>query len=120
MKDVPGPAFVAFDVFEHDGDLASAISVGRERWEATTQDEMNQAISYHWNGQMLAQARAVLMNPAPAPLSVEQVKDVLEQLAKHPNYKGQQVMCFVLDDNQNLTEITMQNGEVSWVKRGEG
>lgn len=120
MKGVPGPAFIAFDLFDFDGDLAAATAEAMKRMAARTRAEQDQAIGYHWNGEMLSHARAMLMNPAPAPLTVEQMTDMLEQLAEHPNYAGQLVTTCVVDDDNNATVFEMKDGSVTAIKRGAG
>lgn len=118
MARKPGQ-FVVIDEFEHDGSLNEAIPVGMRRMEDSAADELNQAIGYHWNGQVLSHARQMLANPGPSPLSVEQTREMLDQLANHPNYHGQTVQCYVWKPGArtNAALVEMKDGAVT-VMRG--
>lgn len=68
--------------------------------------ERNMEISYQWNANMLRYVKGVLMNPDPAPLSVEDCAAVLERLAQHPNYNNQTIIVVANDG----TIVQLVNG----------
>lgn len=110
---MPG-MFVVMDEFEHEGPLEVATVVAMQRLSEVdvAETEFNQALAYHWNGAMLAHATAVLANPGPTPLTVEQTSAVLEQLANHPNYNHQIVQCYI-ETEEGLTLVQMQDGTLT-------
>lgn len=108
---MPG-MFVVLDEFEHDGPLEVATVVGMQRLSEAAEVEFNQALAYHWNGAMLAHATAVLANPGPTPLTVEQTSAMLEQLANHPNYNHQVVQCYIETD-EGLALVQMHDGTIT-------
>lgn len=108
---MPG-LFVVVDEFEHEGPLEVATVVAMQRLVDAAEVEFNQAMVYHWNGAMLAHATAVLANPGPTTLTVEQTSAVLEQLANHPNYNHQVVQCYI-ETEEGLTLVQMQDGTLT-------
>lgn len=105
--------FIVFDEFDYDGGKGAGYLAGALRGDP--ENETNQAIMYFWTAQMLmhVKERGVLASPGPSPLTVEQTKEVLSQLASHPNYRGQTVESHVWTDNVNdRVLVRMQDGNV--------
>lgn len=108
---MPG-TFCVFDTFETEDDMVRASIHAGER--IRPEDERNMAISYYYNAAMLRQVAdgGVLTNPAPAPLTVEDITAVLKALAFHPNYSSDKtIQCFTALGGHQLVEL--RNGEVS-------
>jgi hypothetical protein len=95
--------FAIIDVFEapDDTEHPELLAARRVQDSVRFEEECNMAISYYWNASHLKITRegGVICNPKPAPLSVEQVKEVQRQLKLHPDYKGQKFLMFARDDN---------------------
>lgn len=97
--------FVITDIFNVDentyNDEASLIHAGlsRLRDSARELEERNMAISFYWNAAHLkvVSEEGLLANPAPAPLSIEQLKAIARQLRVHPNYKKQTIVMNTRD-----------------------
>jgi hypothetical protein len=105
--------FSVMDEFEHPGPLEDAVIVGMERQREREVTERNQALSYHWNAAVLRIAREAVANPAPAPLTVKEITEVLLQLAKHDNYSGQSIECYTINDQGVMTQVMMKDAKVT-------
>jgi hypothetical protein len=116
VTETNGVLFVTHDIFEHDGELLSAVIEAGKRADPI---EMQQAIAYHYNGLMLAHTTHVLVNPGPTPLSVWRTSEMLRQLAHHPNYRGQRVECFIWqgDVPDEMTVVSMKDGTITEEKK---
>ncbi len=110
---LPG-GYVVCDVFETGDDGEGETRVMRATLEAVHRQEVsldyekNAAMLYHWNAMTLERVSegGVLTGTLPCPLRVETIIDVLEQLAKHPAYRGQLVMA--ISEDQQF--VTMRDG----------
>ena len=82
---MPG-VFVRVETFE----ISSGTSIvkaslhGAKLAAKNEADDRNMAAMYYWFAQFLSKAR-MIAGKDPAPLSTEKVKDVMEQLVKHPD-----------------------------------
>lgn len=104
--------FVATDLFEIDGeaDIVVATVAATLRQEAMRDDERNMAIQFYWataQFQLVSRTGHVIM-PLPAPLSVEQVRTVFEQITQHPDYTEQSVTATTKDG----VHVHIEKGEV--------
>lgn len=107
----PG-AFTIFDEFETENDGMIDLSVEADtRQQDAADDETNLAVFYYWNAQQLGRLRegGSLGNPAPAPLSADMLRLGLTQLALHPNYRAQRVVCHSMDGET----VVLTGGEIS-------
>jgi hypothetical protein len=104
---LPG-GYVVCDVFETEGDVTQATLESVNRLAESSEREWAAALLYHWDASALQGVAegGVLTATLPAPLDAETIIDVLEQLAHHPNYRGQLVMA-ISEDEQF---ITMRDG----------
>lgn len=71
----------------------------------------NQEILYHWNAQFLITMRdehAVIGNPAPAPLTREQICEVFFHLGERSEYNG----CEIHSHEQNGDCVIMRDGVI--------
>lgn len=98
----PSDAFVTHDAFnmpEGDIETATMWAVQRYMKDDHASREQNMALSFFWNGDMLRQVTegGVLTNHHPAPLSADEIREVLVQLHGHPNYRKQTVVCVAED-----------------------
>lgn len=104
--------FVAHEVFEmHDADIQVAtIAAMARRTDDQALREHHMAMSFFWNGSALGMVKAggVLHNDKPAPLSKDEIRQVLIQLATHPHYNNQTVIC-VSEDGKT---VMLANGEL--------
>lgn len=121
---LPG-MLVTFDVFEvaDDSTLEAAIlEAGKRITDDIRERERHQSTAYHWYGDMLRVVKrgGMIVSPAPAPMTVADAENVLTQLARHPNYRQQMVEMVVVDDSDNLVQVTMKDGEVSHIAKGQG
>lgn len=110
QESIPG-IFVVCDVFDTELDDVEAVTLqALGRQEDNLVREQHMALSYYWNGKQLTMlhSRGTLCNPAVAPLTAEEIEAVLRQLAHHPFYEGQTVVCFSEDDKV----VTMNRGKL--------
>lgn len=114
---VPG-ALIVTDVFE--AAPAAGIEVvtimAERRRQMTLQRELNMALLYHWDGDYLRHVseRGMLSGSIPAPhLREQDVRSVLQQLARHPNYRHQRVVAIARD----WTMLEMHDGVVTLVEK---
>jgi hypothetical protein len=109
--EVPG-AFVISEVFEIDAsiDMSALAKIAQQKLRVRARREQDQATLYYWDMHALAHVRAdgVLTATEPAPLSVDEIKVVLRQIAKHPMYEGQIVMAI----SEDLKIVRMKAGKV--------
>lgn len=115
MRPVPG-GYVAVDEFESDHELVGATLEATQRGMDAREEESQAALLYHWNAGVLLRVAegGVLTATLPAPLTVERIIDVFQQLAVHPNYRGQLVMGISQDERF----VTMRNGDAKEVVDG--
>lgn len=98
--EMDGAAFVVADIFEAPDDTPEekAILLGVHRLESSVvqKEEYDQSVFFYWNAMQLGHIKAggILANPAPAPLSTEQLSTAMFQLMKHKNYDKHTIMCF--------------------------
>lgn len=80
------------------------------RMEERAEDEKNMALQFYWviRHFNLVSEEGLIAMPAPAPLSVEQIKTVFEQIVMHPRYTRQRVTGFASDN----TPVHIEGGEV--------
>lgn len=92
----PG-ALVVNDIFEVDertyGDFVRASMAGAKRLadSARLDAELHMAMSFYWNADQLTRLTdgGTLVNPGEAPLNAGQLRVVMRQLGRHPNYRHQ-------------------------------
>lgn len=115
-RDIPG-LFYTFDIFELDApadvDPAVVLHAG-QRFQQRATEERDMAIMYFWDAAKLKQAspRGLLAATQPAPLSADQVEQVLVQLARHPNYRHQ----IIASPTKDGFRVSMQDGVVTRVR----
>lgn len=110
---LPG-GYVVCDVFETSdgGSVEERVMLGTleslRRHAERVELERNAALLYHYDAEALSRVSegGVLTATIPAPLDAETIIDVLEQLAHHPNYRGQLVMA--ISEDERL--VTMRDG----------
>lgn len=109
----PG-ALTLHEVFEIPGtpSIAQATTEAMRRMEPMADDEINMAILYHWDAQALSTCTAsgVVMNPDPAPLSRNRIRQVLMQLAQHPNYQDGQTV--VVTSDHDYKQVRLAKGQI--------
>ncbi len=97
--EVPG-SFTVADIFDYPPGLPPLIMEAthaaflRLQDSARFTDEKNMALSYYWNADRLRMVvpGGTIANPKPAPLRAEQLKVVIRQLRRHPNYDRQRIV----------------------------
>lgn len=109
----PG-VFVITDIFDvqdptgdPDQDTILATTQAMRNMDAET--EANMSVLYYYDAGALRVAREAVFSTKPAPLTVEQITTVFEQLAYHPDYNGQVVKTFTEDG----TIVSLSNGHVT-------
>lgn len=104
--------FAIIDIFEmpDNSTLEQCIAGGLERMHERIDDERNMAMHYYWHAQqlMFAISTGVIANTRPAPLTADQLKVSLEQLATHPDYRRQTIRS-IADDG---TFVVLADGRV--------
>lgn len=114
LKDLPrtpGLFSVTEAVDSPDMDLVTATAWIANYVQERRDIERDMAILYYWDAQMLRMLNAggPCVNTRPAPLTVEQIQVVFEQLKHHPNYTGNTVLTIAKD----LTPVQLRAGEIS-------
>lgn len=108
---IPGALTVA-EIFEMDDGtgIEEATLTAMQRKANRSELEHHMALSYFWNADVLRTVTegGLLFNDRPAPIPADEYRPVLEQLAKHPNYRHQAIMV-VTSDGKTLK---MQDGQV--------
>ena len=93
---MPG-CFTVTDVFEvaDSMNLLEATLESTRRLETRAERERNMAMLYYWDAAQFAHLNpgGVLTSTRPAPLSVKEVEITLKQLAQHPEYRNQTILC---------------------------
>lgn len=113
MRAAQPEIFAVYDLFPHQGPLKAAVKDYKRGFERRKQIERNQAVAYYWNANVLAMTREMLVNPGPTPLDVDETSYVLTWLAKHSNYQGQTVRCYVWErDPHNVTLVELADGNL--------
>jgi hypothetical protein len=106
-------ALVIFDFFDvPDGTSPEeAALIGVQRQSEVSEDETNMAILYHWDAQALRQTKdaGVVFSTRNAPLTVDQIKFVFEQLKEHPAYRKQTVTTTSYDGKK----VSIRAGQVT-------
>lgn len=109
----PG-VFVITDIFDvpDDADHTACAALAMERIDR--EREANMSILYYYDAEALRVVRedGGVTSTKPAPLSVEEVTTVFEQLAYHPSYKGQSVQTMAED---GTTMVSLSHGHVTHV-----
>lgn len=100
-----------FDVPNSPDDVdAAAVLATTEAMRRMDEDaERNMAVMYFWDAAALRVATAAVFPTKPAPLTVEQITTVFEQLATHPAYEGQHVHAFTEEGHR----VNLKNGHVT-------
>jgi hypothetical protein len=103
------PGYVSHEILEVEEEDIAAVTLGIVRRHAEQQErERNAAMLYWWDAAQLPRLTegGVLTATKPAPLSVDEIRDALEQLARHPHYRGQLVVSIAEDGRV----VTMRDG----------
>lgn len=104
--------FHYIDVFEvpDDCERAMVAAIAAERQTKRNEIERNMAILYYYDAAALAILNdgGLLSTSQPSPLSVEDVAYTLKQLARHPDYRGQRIVC----EADDSTLVTLHAGEI--------
>lgn len=100
--------FYSFDLFEADDDLTiQAVTLEAGRRTALVRDiERNQAIQFYWAAQFLS--KDLIYMPDPCPFGSDKIREVFDQLVRHPDYKHSTVRA-IGDDG---VEVWIRDGEV--------
>jgi hypothetical protein len=102
------------DVFEIPGTpgIAQATNEAMRRLEAVADNEANMAILFHYDAAMLTtcNAKGTVINPAPAPLRREHIREVLMQLAQHPNYQPEQSV--IVTSDHDYKQVRLVKGQI--------
>src|SRR5262245_8668071 len=92
----PPEALVVHDIFtvEDGSSIVEATFEGEERARLQRKHENNMAVLFYYNAAQLERIvdGGVLVNPAPAPLSADNIAAVFDQLREHPSYTNQRVV----------------------------
>ena len=105
-----GGVFMVVDVFRVPADtsLHAAGLLAQHRHERDREDEENMAKAYHWWVMTIEHTGRGAYSRIPAPLSTDQIADVLRQVALHPSYGGQTVQAF----DRNGSSVRLEAGAV--------
>lgn len=107
--DVPNPPGGEWEGTVEEADEAIVVATTDALTRMDADVEKNMAVMYFWNAEALRVATESVFATQPAPLTVEQIKTVFEQLATHPNYNGQHVHAFTEEGHQ----VNLKNGHVT-------
>lgn len=107
--DAPNPPRGEWEATPEDAGAATVLATTEAMRRMDEDVERNMAILYFYNGAALRVVREAVIPTLPAPLTVEQITTVFEQLAYHPNYNGQHVNAFTEDGHQ----VNLKNGHVT-------
>lgn len=104
--------FTIFRIMETPDDISieQATIWASKEYAEKVDDERNQAIQFYWatmQFQLVSRNGTVLM-PAPAPFTTEEVREVFEQIVKHPDYTNQTVIATSCEGDN----VTIEAGEV--------
>lgn len=95
--DTPGVFYVSdiFEVADGTGIQEATLEAGRR----ADDQEPNMAVHYYWTAMYLKRTvpGGVIGNTERSPLTVEQLKVCMKQLADHPAYEGHIVMSWAKD-----------------------
>jgi hypothetical protein len=96
----PG-AFTIIDVFDapSTATIEAVTLTAHRRQQAARKDEMNMAVAYYWWAMWLPRLAPGGMIDAskPAPLSADQLAEVMRQITLHPTYRGNLIQAFDAD-----------------------
>jgi hypothetical protein len=111
IRDAETQFFVLYEFIEADDVYHAHRITAEKESQRNEQDEDNMAISFWWNAMMLQRVNAggLLINPRPAPLSPEQCRCVLQQLAKRPQCQGKTIIQVAKD----MTMLRLEDGEIT-------
>jgi hypothetical protein len=102
--------FKTFDLFEMpDGSIEQATFKALERMDK--EREKDQAVLFFWVADHMFNAvssKGAVISPNTAPLTVEQIAEALEQIARHPRYVEQ----FVSQLSEDGRTVKLVKGEV--------
>jgi hypothetical protein len=107
--DVPNPPIGAWEATPEDAGAATVLATTEAMRRIDEAAERNMAVMFFYNAAALRVATAGVFPTAPAPLTVEQIRTVFEQLATHPAYDGQHVHAFT----ERGHRIDLKNGHVT-------
>lgn len=103
--------YVGWETFEADDEITGVLSAAKMAEDPMVlARENHEAVAYYYDGMMLGHVTdgGVLSTSAGSPLSRESCVKVLQQVARHSNYKNQTV---ILHD-QDFNPVTMKGGEI--------
>lgn len=111
MTVFPPNQFVIYDSFEmEDGEIYDATAEAARRQQERAQDEDNMAMLYYYDVAAFPSMRdgGTIAGTVPAPLSVEQIGQVFEQLSQHEGYRDFRLTILSTD----LRVVTYSDGEI--------
>lgn len=105
MIEGAGGAFIVTEIFDApevkpaEDEIVVATIAGQRRWLAHRDRELDMSIGYYWWTMTLARTvpGGTIVSPKPAPLSVEELRAVFEQVRHHPSYKEQSITTVAED-----------------------
>lgn len=107
-----GGYFAAIDIFDVpiSTSAVSAGILGAQRAWASATDEGRMAVAYyHWTrGFDQISERGLILSGRPAPLTTEQLAEVLRQIALHPDYVAQTIQALDRDG----VSVRLEDGRV--------
>lgn len=92
VRDMPiDDHLITYDEFEMEGEptIEEATEAARLRIRERDLTERQMAVMYFYDVAQLPGVRGVMFMDKPSPLSVEDLRTVLEAVARHPVYEGQ-------------------------------
>jgi hypothetical protein len=103
----PPPSDVDVEIFEFEGSLIEATAEAHRRAQSRIPEKKrNTDLLHDWCIAMLYQMppKKAIISDARAPLNVEEIKNVLLEVTKHPQYKGGRDHTLVLtaDDGRHV------------------
>lgn len=101
---------IIHEIFESDGDLERATLEAMRRQQANAEQELHQAMLYHWTVSQWGPVRAhgTLDMDKPAPLSREEIVVVFDQLRQHPDYNHRTI----IGTDRSGARVRMVDGEI--------
>lgn len=111
VPDSAPECFIATEIFEmDDADIDVATTTALTQMAPLVDDERNMAILFYWTVHhlRLTVPHGVIIMPAPAPLSEQQVRATFEQIVAHPEYEHQRVQS----TSQDGVTVLIEDGEI--------
>lgn len=101
---------VVSDIFETEDLVTEVEMVAEGMARIDAERESNMAVLYFHDLEALRITKpgGLLTTNRPAPLSEDQIRVVLDQLARHPNYEGQTVVVH----DENMKPVTLKKGKL--------